>query len=327
MRLHANARLSVKGRELLIERIEVAGWSLSAAAEAAGISDRTARKWLARYRADGPQGLLDRSSAATVVANRTDERRIEAIAALRRLRFTGAEIAELLGMALSTVSGILTRIGMGKLGRLGLEPAERYERARPGELIHIDVKKLGRIQGGAGKRVRDRVRQHYNPRRRDAAGVDRNTVGWEFVHIAIDDATRLAYVEVLSDEKATTAVGFLRRAVQHYASYGITVERLITDNGSPYRSTVHAIACRALGIRHRRTRPYRPQTNGKAERFIRTLLGGWAYGAIYRNSAERTAALNGWIDFYNRRRPHGALSHKPPMARLNELNNPLGSYT
>jgi transposase InsO family protein len=152
-------------------------------------------------------------------------------------------------------------------------------------------------------------------------------VGWEFVHIAIDDATRLAYVEVLGDEKATTAVGFLARAIKHYAGYGITAERLITDNGSAYRSTVHAIACRALGIRHLRTRPYRPQTNGKAERFIRTLPGGRAYGAIYRDSRERTAALPGWIDFYNRRRPHGALSHKPPMARLNELNNPTGSYT
>jgi len=246
MKLHANARLSVKGRRLLVERVEVAGWSLSAAAEAAGISERTARKWLARYRAEGECGLSDRSSAPAVVANRTDERRVEAIAALRRLRLTGAEIADALGMALSTVSGILTAIGMGRLGRLGLEPAQRYQRARPGELIHIDVKKLGRIQGGAGKRVRDGMRQHYNPRRRDAAGVDRNTVGWEYVHIAIDDATRLAYVEVLSDEKATTAVGFLRRAVKHYASYGISVERLITDNGSAYRSTVHAIACRTL---------------------------------------------------------------------------------
>src|ERR671929_461216 len=168
MKLHRNARLSVKGRELLIERIEVAGWSLSAAAEAAGISDRTARKWLARYRADGRSGLVDRCSAPSVVANRTDERRIEAIAAPRRLRFTGAEIAELLGMALSTVSGILTRIGMGKLGRLGLEPARRYEREHPGELIHIDVKKLGRIQGGAGKRVRDGLRHHYTPTTTDA---------------------------------------------------------------------------------------------------------------------------------------------------------------
>ncbi len=327
MKLHANARLSVKGRELLVDRVESRGWSLTEAAEAAGVSDRTASKWLARYRGEGLGGLLDRSSAPSVVANRTDERRVEVIAALRRVRFTGAEIAELLGMALSTVSGILTQIGMGKLGRLGLEPAQRYERERPGELIHIDVKKLGRIKGGAGKRVRDGLRQHYNARRRDAAGVDRNTVGWEYVHIAIDDATRLAYVEVLDNEKAITAVGFLRRAIKHYASYGITVERLMTDNGSPYRSAMHAIACRTLGIRHLRTRPYRPQTNGKAERFIRTMLGGWAYGAIYRDSAERNAALAGWLDFYNRRRPHGALSHKPPIARLNELNNLLGTYT
>jgi transposase InsO family protein len=326
MRLHANARLSLKGRELLVDRIQGAGWSLTQAAEAAGVSDRTARKWLGRYRAEGSTGLLDRSSAPNRVANRTDEQRVQAIAALRRLRMTGAEIAEVLGMALSTVSAILTRIGMGKLGRLGLEPAVRYERQRPGELLHIDVKKLGRIQRGAGKRVRDGLRQHYNPRRRDAAGVDRNTVGWEYVHIAIDDATRLAYVEVLNDEKATTAIAFLARAVEHFATYGIRVERVITDNGSAYRSTIHAIACRSLSIRHLRTRPYRPQTNGKAERFIRTLLGGWAYGAIYANSTERTAALAGWIDFYNRRRPHGALSHKPPIARLHELNNLTGSY-
>jgi transposase InsO family protein len=325
MKMHANARLSLKGRELLIGRVENAGWSVIAAAEAAGISDRTARKWLARYRAEGDDGLLDRSSAPGVVANRTEGRRVEVIAALRRLRMSGAEIAETLGMALSTVSGILTRIGMGKLGRLGLEPAQRYERARPGELIHIDVKKLGRIQGGAGHRIAGH--RHYTPRKRDAAGVDRHTVGWEYVHVAIDDATRLAYVEVLSDEKAITAVGFLRRAVKHYASYGITTERLITDNGSAYRSTVHAIACRTLGIRHLRTRPYRPQTNGKAERFIRTMLGGWAYGAIYRSSTERNDALAGWLDFYNHRRPHGALSHKPPITRLHELNNVLGSYT
>jgi transposase InsO family protein len=320
MKMHANARLSLKGRELLVARVEDAGWSLSAAAEAAGISDRTARKWIARHRTEGRDGLMDRCSAPAVVANRTDDRRVEVIAALRRLRMTGAEIAECLEMALSTVSGILTRIGLGKLGRLGLEPAQRYERARPGELIHIDVKKLGRI-ARPGHRVlgqQGRATKGHHLKRYDQ--------GWEFVHVAIDDATRLAYVEVLSDEKAITAIGFLRRAVQHYATYGITVERLITDNGSAYRSTVHAIACRTLGIRHLRTRPYRPQTNGKAERFIRTMLGGWAYGAIYRDSNERNAALTGWLDYYNRRRPHGALSHKPPIARLNELNNLLGSY-
>src|SRR3954468_12328543 len=222
MKLHANARLSVKGRELLIERIEVAGWSLAEAAAAAGVSERTAGKWLARYRADGVAGLHDHSSAPATVANRTDERRIEAIAALRRLRLTGAEIADALGMALSTVSGILKRLGMGKLGRVGLEPAQRYERARPGELIHIDVKKLGRIQGGAGKRIHGGKRL-YNPTFTDRDGKRRTTVGWDYVHIAIDDATRLAYAEVLADEKATTAVGFLRRAVAFFARYGITV--------------------------------------------------------------------------------------------------------
>ena len=326
MRLHANAKLSVKGRELLIDRVEVAGWSLAQAAEAAGVSDRTARKWRDRYHADGPEGLADRSSAPARVANRTDERRVEAIAALRRLRMTGAEIAEVLSMAHSTVSGILTKIGMGKLGRLGLEPAVRYERERPGELIHIDVKKLGRIHGGAGHRITGK-RGRYTGQRTDAEGRVRQVVGWEYVHVAIDDATRLAYVEVLSDEKALTAIAFLRRALEHFAGYGITVEQLITDNGSAYRSTVHAIACRTLGIRHLRTRPYRPQTNGKAERFIRTMLGGWAYGAIYRDSAERIAALSGWLDFYNRRRPHGAIGHKPPVARLHERNNLLGSYS
>jgi transposase InsO family protein len=326
MRLHANARLSVKGRELRVDRVEADGWSLAAAAEAAGVSERTARKWLARYRREGRDGLHDRSSAPATVANRTCERRLEAIAALRRLRMTGAEIAEVLSMAHSTVSGILTKIGLGNLGRLGLEPAQRYERERPGELIHIDVKKLGRIHAGAGHRVTGK-RGRYTGSRTDAEGRTRSVVGWEFVHVAIDDATRLAYVEVLSDEKALTAIGFLRRAVEHFAGYGMTVEQLLTDNGSAYRSTIHAIACRTLGIRHLRTRPYRPQTNGKAERFIRTILGGWAYGAIYRDSSERNAALGGWLDFYNRRRPHGAIGHKPPIARLHERNNLLGSYS
>jgi transposase InsO family protein len=328
MKLHANARLSLKGRELLVDRIEHAGWSLMEAAQAAGISERTARKWLGRWRAEGPAGLLDRSSAPQTVANRTEEQTIAVIAALRRLRMTAAEIAEVLGRPLSTVSGILQRIGMGKLGRLGLEPAQRYERERPGELIHIDVKKLGRIQGGAGKRVRDGKRQHYNRTFTDKDGLRRRTVGWEYVHIAIDDCTRLAYVEVLTDEKAITAIGFLQRAVEFFASYGITVEALLTDNGSPYRSAVHAIACKALAIKHLRTRPRRPQTNGKAERFIRTMLGGWAYGAIYGSSSERTAALEGWLFRYNHHRNHSAIGRKPPVARLTERrNNLLRSYT
>jgi transposase len=264
MRCHANARLSPIGRRLLVDRIERGGWTVRQAAESAGISERTARKWLARFRNEGPGGLRDRSSAPRTVANRTDKHTVAAICALRRVRFSAPELAELLGVPVSTVSAVLKRNGMGKLGRLGLAPAERYERERPGELIHIDVKKLGRIRGGAGKRVRDGLKAHYTPRLPDAAGVRRGTVGWEFVHVAVDDATRLAYAEVLGDEKATTAVAFLRRAIAFYARHGITVERVLTDNGSPYISTGHALACRTLGIHHQRTRPRRPQTNGKA---------------------------------------------------------------
>ncbi len=320
MKIHANAPFGPKGRLTMVRRVTEQGWSPTEAAEAAGVSERTCRKWVRRYRSEGEAGLLDRSSAPKTVANRTEERRRETIAALRRLRMTGAEIAECLGMALSTVSGILTDIGLGKLSRLGPpEPPNRYERSRPGELIHIDIKKLGRIgKNGPGHRVRGTRK-----------GTRSRGAGWEFVHVCVDDATRLAYVEVLGDEKAKTCVGFLRRAVAFYRSHGIKVERLMTDNGGAYRSTVHAIACRALKIRHIRTRPYRPRTNGKAERFIRTMLGGWAYGAIYRSSAERTAALPGWLEFYNWRRPHGSLSHKPPGARLGELkrNNLVGSYT
>jgi transposase InsO family protein len=326
MKLHANAALSLNKRRLLVQRVIEEGWSLAQAALAAEVSEPTARKWVSRFQAEGEAGLLDRSSAAHAVHNRTPEDRVGVICALRRLRMTGAEIAEVLGMAETTVSGILTRCGLGRLGRLGLEPAQRYERSRPGELIHIDVKKLGRIAGGAGHRVTGRPRS--NPSRIDAEGRQRRTVGWEFVHICIDDATRFAYVEVLKDEKATTAVGFLRRAVKFFKRHGVTVEAVMTDNGAAYISAVHAIACRALGLKHLRTRPRRPQTNGKAERFIRTMLGGWAYGAIYGSSAERTAALEGWLWRYNYRRKHGALGRRPPAARLAELrNNPLGSYS
>jgi len=240
---------------------------------------------------------MDRSSAPHVVANRTDPQTVATICALRRLRFSAPELAELLGLPCSTVSAVLKRCGLGKLGRLGLEPPERYERERPGELIHIDVKKLGRIERGAGKRIFG-GHSHYTGSFIDAAGTRRRKAGWDFVHIAVDDTTRLAYAEVLSDEKAATAVDFLRRAVAFFARHGVTVERVLTDNGSPYISVVHAIACRALGIRHLRTRPRRPQTNGKAERFIRTMLAGWAYGAIYGSSRERTAALDGWLWHY-----------------------------
>ena len=189
----------------------------------------------------------------------------------------------------------------------------------PGELVHIDVKKLGRIEGGAGKRVGGRTPGRYRPRSLDAAGKARGTTGWEYVHVAVDDHSRLAYAEVLPDEKAATAIAFLRRAVAYYARHGITVERVLTDNGSAYVSAVHAICCRTLRIRHLRTRPRRPQTNGKAERFIRTLQNGWAYGAIYRSSHERTQALDGWLFHYNHQRRHSALGHQPPISRTNLL--------
>jgi len=325
MKLHANAALSLNKRRLLVHRVVEGDWSLTKAAAAAEVSEPTARKWAARYLAEGEGGLLDRPSAARRVHNRTPEDRIEAICALRRLRFTGAELAEVFTMPETTVSGILTRVGLGRLGRLGLEPPRRYERSRPGELVHVDVKKLGRISTrGAGHRVIGSKKSQFK-RTRD--GIRAGASGWEFVHVCVDDATRLAYVEVLGDERATTAVGFLRRALAFYRRHGIAVERLMTDNGAAYRSAIHAIACRALGVRHLRTRPYRPQTNGKAERFIRTMLGGWAYGAIYRSSSERTVALEGWLWRYNFRRPHGSLGRKTPAARLCELNNPLGSYT
>ena len=233
-----------------------------------------------------------------------------------------AEISEALVMPLSTVSGILTRLGLGRLGRLGLEQPVRYERSRPGELVHVDVKKLGRIEGGAGKRAFGDSRRYATRSYTDRDGHRRGAKGWEYIHIAIDDYSRLAYAEVLADAKASTAAGFLQRAIAFYRRYGISVERVLTDNGSCYCGVVHALACRRLGIRHLRTRPYRPQTNGKAERFIRTLLNGWAHAAIYRSSRERTTALDGWLWHYNHRRRHSALSHHPPASRTNLL----GSY-
>ncbi len=330
MKLHANAPLGPKGRAVMSRRVVEDGLTLAEAAEAAGVSARTAGKWARRYRAEGEAGLLDRSSAPHTVHNITPADRVEAIAALRRLRLTGPEIAELLEMATSTVSAVLKRIGLGKLSRLEPEgPILRYEKQRAGELIHIDVKKLGRIgPHGAGHRMLGRSWAKEGQTRTDAEGVRRLRTGWECVHVCIDDATRLAYAEVLPDEQAATAIGFLKRAISFYRSHGIEVERLMTDNGAAYRSAAHALACRALGLRHLRTRPYRPQTNGKAERFIRTMLREWAYAAVYGSSPERAAALSGWIERYNFRRRHGALGHRPPIQRLRELtgNNVPGIY-
>jgi transposase InsO family protein len=323
MHLHANAALSLNQRRRMVGRVIEQGWSLTKAAEAAEVSERTCAKWVARYRAQGEIGLRDRSSAPRSIPHRTPSDRVEVIALLRRLRMTGAEIAECLGMALSTVSAVLARIGLGKLSRLdALEPPNRYERRAAGELLHIDVKKLGAINGAGWRVTGNRTRQNANRRQRRRGG----PAGWEFVHVCVDDATRLAYAEVLADEKAATAIAFLRRAVAFYGAHGISVQRVMTDNGAAYRSTIHALACRALGIRHLRTRPRRPRTNGKAERFIKTMMAGWNDAAIYGSSRERAAALDGWLWTYNHRRRHGALSHQSPIARLNELNNLPGSY-
>lgn len=322
MKLHANARTCPKSRQLLVDRIVGEGWSVMEAAEAAGITDRTARRWLARWRTEGPAGLLDRSSAPRRIPHKTSPDRVSAICALRQHRLTGAEIAERLGMPLSTVSAVLLREGLGKRSRLEPpEPVNRYERKAPGELIHIDIKKLGRIHNGPGHRVTGRRRNQQ--RRTTADGRRVGAAGWEFVHVAVDDYSRLAYVEVLDDERAVTAVGFLRRAIAFYAAHGITVQRVMTDNGAAYISNAHHHACQQLQIRHLRTRPYRPRTNGKAERFIQTLTRRWAYGRTYTSSAERTRALDTWLNHYNYTRPHGSLSHKPPGSRL---TNAPGNY-
>jgi transposase InsO family protein len=317
MKLHANARTCPNSRALIVERVLEGGWSLTAAAEAAGVSERTARKWVARFRAEGAAGLVDRSSAPHRRPRRTPPERVAAIEALRRLRLTGAEIAVKLGMPLATVSRWLKRIGLGKRSRLAPpEPPNRYERERPGELVHVDIKKLGRFL-----RPGHRVTGHRRGRasQTTAAGRGRGVVGWDFIHVCVDDATRIAYVEVLPDERTTSAIGFLERAVGWFAERGIEIERVMTDNGSCYVSKDHAIACRALGLRHLRTRPYRPRTNGKAERFIQTLQNEWAYGRTYTSSDERRANLPAWLSHYNYRRPHGSLSHQPPAARLHEL--------
>ena len=294
-----------------------------AAAEAAGVSLRCARKWVARYRAQDEAGLHDRSSAPHRVWNRTPAERIDAIEALRRLRFTAAEIAEVLGMALSTVSGLLTRSGMGRLGRLGLEPPVRYERSRPASSSTSTSRSSVGSRAAPANASATASGSTTRPPRTDRAGIRRGTVGWECVHIAVDDYSRLAYAEVLPDEKAVTAAAFLRRAVAFYKRHGIQVEWILNDNGACYQGVIHALACRQLGIRHSRTRPYRPQTNGKAGRFIRTLLSGWAYAAIYRSSSERTAALDGWLWNYNHQQRHSALGHQPPIRRTNLL----ASYT
>jgi transposase InsO family protein len=316
MKLHANAKLTPSARLLLCRRVEDEARSLSEAAEAAGVSERTARKWLARYRAEGRSGLEDRSSRPHRIPRATAPERQRAVIGLRRARMTADEIAACLGISERTASRICARAGLGRLRSLDpAEPPNRFETPRPGQLVHIDVKKLGRIRR-AGHRVTG-----------SRAG-QRKGAGWERVHVAVDGATRLAYSEVLGDERKETCCAFLRRAVAWFAAQGIVVRRILTDNGSAYRSHLHRATCAELAIRHSRTRAYRPRTNGKAERFIKTLTERWAYGAIYGSSAERTRALASWLRFYNHQRPHSSLARQTPAARLEWLlgNNVLASH-
>jgi transposase InsO family protein len=315
MQVHARAPLSPIGRRRVVGRVRSRMWSVAAAAEAAGVTERTIYRWLARFRDHGEPGLVDRPPVAHRQPRKTPPDRVHVICALRRLHMTASEIAECLSMPLSTVSAVLGREGLGKRSRLAPpEPANRYERRAPGELVHIDIKKLARIVV-PGHAITGNRRQHAA-----RISIDHNhkrgTAGWEFVHVAIDDHSRLAYAEVLGDERASTAVGFLRRALVFFARHGITVQRVMTDNGSAYRAHQHRLACQQLALKHLFTRPYRPRTNGKAERFIQTLTREWAKARLYANSAERTSTLNAWLDHYNYTRPHGSLAHKPPGSRL-----------
>jgi transposase InsO family protein len=285
----------------MCRRVRDEGWTVEEAAEAAGCSERTCYRWLARFDAGEP--MIDRSSAPLSVPNRTPAEVVAVIEQLRRLRQTSTQIAAKLNMATSTVCAVLARIGLNRLSRLEPpEPANRYCRRHPGELVHVDVKKLGRFNR-PGHRVTGR-----------GPGTHNRGVGWDAVHVAVDDTSRLAYVEILPDEKAATTVGFLARAVAWFAARGVTIQRVMSDNGSPYRSTVWATWCADHDIRHLRTRPYRPRTNGKAERFIQTMLREWAYVATYQTSRHRSIALHPWLDYYNNQRPHSALGHKTPTS-------------
>jgi transposase InsO family protein len=320
MKLHGNARTCPKSRRLLVARVLEQGWSVTAAAEAAGVTERTVWRWLKRWRAEGEAGLLDRSSRPRRSPNRLGAATVEAITSLRKLRMTAAQIAEVLALALSTVSAWLKRVGLGKRSRLEPpEPPNRYERARPGELVHVDIKQLGRISArGAGHRVLGHRKSQIKP------GHKRRQTGFEYVHVMVDDHSRLAYAEVLPTLTARCAVTFLRSAVAWFADRGVQVQAVMTDNGSCYVSDAHAQALRELGLKHLRIRPGRPRTNGKAERFIQTLQNEWAYARIYGSSPERAATLPLFLERYNFRRPHGSLGHQPPASRLTNL---AGNYT
>jgi transposase InsO family protein len=311
MNVHKNARLTPAGRDLLAQRVD-GGWTVRKAAAAAGISTRTAFKWLARHRLGGERRHHDRSSAPRRCPHATAPERIAQVEALRRQRMTGPKIADQLGMARSTVGAILRRLGLGKLAALEpRQPDNRYEREAPGELIHIDIKSLGRIDGIGHRITGDRSRR-------------KRRIGWDHLHVAIDDASRLAYVEMLPTLGSEDAAAFLERALAWYGRHGVRVQRIMTDNGSAYRSKLFRQTVGKAGVRHLRTKPYCPRTNGKAERFIQTSLREWAYARPFSSSNERADAVQPWLDAYNLNRPHSAIGHITPWQRLNNL---LGNDT
>lgn len=307
MDVHQNARTTPHGRSLMIRRL-ADGWSMAAVAAAFGVDARTVRKWRDRHADAGDAGLADRSSRPHHSPSRLSAPVEAEIEALRRQRLSGPAIARQLGRPVATIGVVLRRRGLGRLEALDPKPAViRYQRDRPGELIHIDIKKLGRIDG-IGHRISG-----------DRRGQKRGT-GWEFLHVCIDDASRLAYTEILPDERKESAVAFLERALAWYATLGVTVERVMTDNGSAYRSHLFRRAIGDAGLKHKRTRPYRPQTNGKAERFIQTSLREWAYLQAFESSTARSQAMRPWLHRYNTERPHAALAGQSPLTRLNPDN-------
>jgi transposase InsO family protein len=311
---HASARLTPKGRQLLVDRVRD-GWTITRAAQAAGISRQTGSKWIGRFRREGAAGLVDRRSAVHRQARAYPIALVEAVCARRRALRSGPHVLGWeTGLPRSTVYAFLRRNGLGRLDRLEPRPpVVRYERERPGELVHLDTKMLGRIGPGGGHRIRGKHRDKDRHR----------GIGWNRVHVAIDDHSRLAYAEELADESPATTAGFLERAWRFYARHGITVERILTDNGGCYRSRELARMCDELGIGHRFTRPYRPQTNGKAERLVRTLLTEWAYARPFEDTRDRIALLPRFLDFYNHERPHWSLSGQPPISRV-PVNNLAG---
>ena len=314
MNIHKNARLTPRSRADLVRRVIEEGQAPKAVATAFGVSTKTVGKWVKRFKDEGPQGLLDRSSRPHTLRQPTSAATIERIAELRRQRWTGDQIAREVGVSPATVSRVLQKLGLNKLKALEpAEPVQRYEREHPGELIHIDIKKLGRI-GSVGHRITGRR----------TGVINRHTgIGWEFVHVCIDDASRIAFSQVMKDQAKDSAIAFLEAAVAYYASLGVTVERVMTDNGSCYLSRAFGRACKKLGLKHIRTKPYTPKTNGKAERFIQTSLREWAYAHAYNTSDERTAQLSRWLHRYNWHRPHGSLQSNTPISRLGLTENNL----